>query len=80
MILLYFLVAFFLLWSKSSYNLKLLMFNTYLLSIFVNICKFYSTVQFSGAEYFALSMEIKYVYYKNTNFKKKSSLWNCAEA
>ena len=79
MILFYFLVAFFLLRSKSSHNLKLLLFNTYLLSICVDICEFYSKVQFSGAEYFALSMEIKNVYYKKTNFHKKNPS-NCAEA
>ena len=77
MILFYFLVAFFLLRSKSSHNLNLLLFNTYLLSICVDICEFYSKVQFSGAEYFALSMEIKNVYYKKTNFHKKKTFELC---
>ena len=64
-------MTFFLFQSKSSYNLNLLLFNTYLLSTCVNICEFYSKVQFSGAEYFALSMEIKNIYYKKTDFQKK---------
>lgn len=63
MLLFYLLMNFFLLQPKSSYNLKLLLFNIYLLSFCLNICEFNTKVKFSGAEYFALSMAIKNVYY-----------------
>lgn len=72
---------FYLLWDlflpqpKISYNLKLFLFNTYLLFTCLEICEFNTRIKSSGTEYFTLSMEIKNVYYHP--YVNISTLFNC---
>lgn len=67
MTLFYLLGDLFLLHSKSSYNLKLLLFNIYVLPICLDICEFNTKVKSSGAKYFSLK-EVYHCSHKNVYY------------